>query len=68
MADLNKREQHYMDSLKPVYNTLKIAGNSFGYRHTEESKDKRSKSLKGVYIGKNLLYMEKLIHKRPKNL
>ena len=40
-----------MDNLKPVYNTLKIAGSSSGYKHTQESKDKRSLSLKGKYTG-----------------
>lgn len=48
---LNEREQYYMDTIKPLYNTLKLAGSSYGYKHTQESKDKRSKSLKGVYIG-----------------
>jgi hypothetical protein len=46
---LNEREQYYMDMIKPVYNTLKIAGSSSGYKHTQESKDKRSLSLKGKY-------------------
>jgi group I intron endonuclease len=50
---LNEREQYYMDIIKPVYNTLKIAGSSSGYKHTQESKDKRSLSLKGKYIGTN---------------
>ena len=54
---LNEREQYYMDIIKPVYNTLKIAGSSSGYKHTQESKDKRSLSLKGKYTGTNsLLY------------
>jgi len=48
---LNEREQHYMDIIKPVYNTLKIANSSSGYKHTQESKDKRSLSLKGKYTG-----------------
>lgn len=48
---LNEREQYYMDSIKPVYNTLKIAGSSSGYKHSQESKDKRSLSLKGKYTG-----------------
>jgi group I intron endonuclease len=48
---LNEKEQYYMDIIKPVYNTLKIAGSSSGYKHTQESKDKRSLSLKGKYIG-----------------
>jgi group I intron endonuclease len=50
---LNEREQYYMDIIKPVYNTLKIAGSSSGYKHTQESKDKRSLILKGKYTGTN---------------
>jgi len=59
---LNKREQYYINVIKPVYNinvikpvynTLKIAGSSSGYKHTQESKDKRSLSLKGKYTGTN---------------
>jgi len=50
---LNEKEQYYMDIIKPVYNTLKIAGSSSGYKHTQESKDKRSLSLKGKYTGTN---------------
>jgi Fic family protein len=32
-----EREQHYIDLLEPKYNILKVAGSSFGYRHTEEA-------------------------------
>jgi len=32
-----KREQFYIDSLKPEYNILQIAGSSLGYKHTESS-------------------------------
>ena len=32
-----KREQYYIDLLKPEYNILKIAGSSLGFKHTEES-------------------------------
>ena len=46
-----EREQYYLDSLQPQYNILKLAGSSSGYTHSEESKDKRSKALKGVYTG-----------------
>lgn len=45
------KEQYYFDRLNPQYNILKIAGNSQGYKHTDESKTKRSKALKGVYTG-----------------
>jgi hypothetical protein len=37
-----EREQYYLDLLKPEYNILKIAGSSFGYKHTVESLAKRS--------------------------
>ena len=32
-----KREQFYIDTLKPEYNILKIAGSSLGHKHTEET-------------------------------
>ena len=50
---LTEKEQHYIDILNPAYNILKVAGSSSGYKHSLESKDKRSKSLKGVYVGIN---------------
>lgn len=48
---LLEREQYYLDSLQPKYNILKLAGSSLGYSHSQDSKDKRSKPLKGVYTG-----------------
>lgn len=30
-----QREQYYIDTLQPAYNTCKIAGNSKGYKHSE---------------------------------
>lgn len=50
IANLTEREQFYLDKLNPKYNTLKIAGSSSGYKHTEETKNKISQSLKGVYV------------------
>ena len=35
-----KREQYYMDLLKPKYNILEIAGSPIGYKHTQEAIDK----------------------------
>ena len=32
-----KREQFYIDTLKPEYNILKLAGSSLGHKHTEET-------------------------------
>ncbi|VBB87389.1 GIY COII i1 grp IB protein, partial (mitochondrion) [Podospora comata] len=57
IADLTEREQYYLDKLNPKYNILKIAGSSLGYKLTEETKAKISKSLKGIYVGeKSALY------------
>lgn len=39
---LIKREQYYIDTLKPEYNILKVAGSLFGYKHTIESIQKMS--------------------------
>ena len=36
-SEILSREQHYLDLLKPSYNILKIAGSSFGYKHTDET-------------------------------
>jgi len=33
--DIIKREQYYLDLLKPEYNTLKIASSSYGYKHNK---------------------------------
>ena len=35
-----KVEQHYLDTYKPEYNILKMAGRPTGYTHTEEGKAK----------------------------
>jgi GIY-YIG catalytic domain len=37
--DLIKREQYYFDSLNPKYNILKVAGSSFGFKHSEVTKE-----------------------------
>ena len=42
-------EQFYLDTLEPWYNTLKIAGNNLGYKHTEEAR----KKLVELNTGKN---------------
>jgi group I intron endonuclease len=49
-SNLKIREQYYFDKLKPKNNILKIAGNSRGFKHSEETKAKNSKFLKGIYI------------------
>jgi len=37
--NLIKREQYYLDSLKPKYNILKVAGSSFGFKHSQYTKE-----------------------------
>ena len=37
-----EREQHYLDTLEPEYNILKVAGSSLGFKHSEESRALRS--------------------------
>lgn len=37
--DLIKREQYYFDNLNPKYNILKVAGSSFGFKHSEATKE-----------------------------
>lgn len=36
---LLEREQYWINLLKPIYNILTIAGNSLGFKHTEETKE-----------------------------
>ncbi len=50
-VDVNKlleREQYYLDTLKPGFNILKIAGSSIGISLTEEHKSKISHGRKGI--------------------
>ncbi len=48
-TDLLKREQYYINLLKPEYNILQIAGSSLGYRHTKKTlaKSKEKKFFAG---------------------
>lgn len=41
-----EREQFYLDKIKPKYNILSTAGNSLGYKHSEEKLFKRVKKRK----------------------
>lgn len=45
-----EREQYYIDSLKPEYNILKIAGSSLGFIHSENSKVLMSEAHKGKFL------------------
>jgi group I intron endonuclease len=33
-----EREQYYLDLFKPIYNIVSQAGNTLGYKHSEETK------------------------------
>ena len=53
---LIEREQFYIDTLNPVYNVCKKAGNMSGYKHTDKSRKKMSDKRKGennVMYGKH---------------
>ncbi len=47
-ADTLKREQYYLDLIKPNYNILKLAGSALGYKHTEEA----IRKIKTVKLGR----------------
>lgn len=38
--ELLKKEQHYMDLIKPKYNIVEIAGSNLGYKHSESTLEK----------------------------
>lgn len=48
-----KREQYYIDQLKPEYNILSSAYSSLGYKHTKEALDKIS-AARSAYTGYKL--------------
>ena len=50
--DLIKKEQYYIDTLKPEYNICKIAGSIEGIKRSEETKRKISESNKGKVLSK----------------
>lgn len=50
LEKLEQREQFYIDSLTPEYNKRIDATNNYGIRHSEEFKEKISKSMKQQYL------------------
>lgn len=44
---LLKREQHYLDTIRPEYNILSVAGSSIGYRHDAIARQKMSQANMG---------------------
>ena len=51
--DVIKREQFFLDNLKPEYNILKIAGSRRGFEVLEETKAKISATLTGRVISES---------------
>ena len=45
--DLLKTEQYFLDSYKPYFNNSPTAGNTLGFKFSEESKKRLSEKLKG---------------------
>jgi hypothetical protein len=48
--DLLAREQYYLDTLKPEYNLLKIAGSWAGYKHSDETLAKMKGRVKSIEL------------------
>lgn len=51
---------------QPEYNILKIAGSSQGFNHSEETKAKISKALKGIFIGEKSALFGRLHKEKTK--
>lgn len=47
---LLEREQFYLDTMKPVYNILKIAGSNLGIKRSKETLKRMSAARKGKYF------------------
>ena len=46
LKDLLNKEQYYLDTLKPEYNILELAGSPIGYKHSENFKTNASNRMK----------------------
>lgn len=58
--ELMEREQFYIDKYKPEYNILKVAGSSFGFRHSEASRELMSQLAKGRLFSTETLLKRKV--------
>jgi group I intron endonuclease len=54
--DVIKREQYYLDTYKPVYNTLEKAGSYLGYVHNETNLAKMSSRVVSEVTLKKMRY------------
>jgi hypothetical protein len=57
--DLLKKEQYYLDTLKPEYNIVETAGSTLGYKHSEES----LKKMRDFILSDEVLAKKKLATK-----
>ena len=48
LENLYEREQYYLDTLRPEFNILTIAGSNLGFKHSNEVKRKISSKLTGI--------------------
>jgi len=60
------REQYYIDTLKPFFNTLKIAGSPIGHKHSEETKSKMGLSHIGYIVSEEVRKKISKSHKGQK--
>lgn len=67
-SNLLIREQYYFDKLNPQYNILKTAGSSQGFKHSDNTKTKISKSLKGIYTGEKSALFGRIHQEETKKL
>jgi hypothetical protein len=73
-SDLLAMEDHFIDLIKPAYNVLQQASNSFGYKHTDETKahmkaiysSERREAIGSLNRGKN--FLKKLLNGFVKQL
>jgi hypothetical protein len=55
---LLKKEQYYLDVLKPPYNVAQFAGNTLGVKKSLESRQKLSESLKNNKFALNMVHTQ----------
>lgn len=58
-AALQAREQHYLDTLQPAFNTLKVAYNSVGHVVSEATREK----LRGIMRARSMRFSDEAIRK-----
>ena len=57
LNELLIREQYYIDSLKPEYNILKIAGSVKGYKHNNYIKERKNICITDINTNTNLIFL-----------